>query len=142
MDIQKNCLWLLLLDDDDEEDTLIMMKTNKQKKVHNMFQNRVREGAFNNLIKRHLIDDDTKFREYFRLTPHLFNYVLTFIRNDITPKVSNRHNKPISPEEKLCITLRLVFFSFQCLINLNHCPFQIFGYWRIVSVFSIPISNM
>ncbi|KAK9738866.1 hypothetical protein QE152_g9459 [Popillia japonica] len=64
------------------------------------------EGAYEILIIRHLVPNDTKFKEYFRLSPELFHYVLNFIEEDIISRPSNRIKKPISPEQKLCIFLR------------------------------------
>ncbi|XP_050520804.1 uncharacterized protein LOC126894103 [Daktulosphaira vitifoliae] len=72
-----------------------------------MFKNRETEGAFQILVRRHLQCNDEKFRQYFRLTPVLFDYVLNHIRDDLTSKPYNRHKKPICPEEKLCILVRL-----------------------------------
>ncbi|GFX64649.1 DDE Tnp4 domain-containing protein [Trichonephila clavipes] len=50
-----------------------------------LFKNRSSEGAFQILVFRHLHCNDEKFRQYFRLTPA---------------------QKPICPEEKLCILVR------------------------------------
>ncbi|GFU02559.1 DDE Tnp4 domain-containing protein [Trichonephila clavipes] len=71
-----------------------------------LFQNRSSEGAFQILVCRHLPCNDEKFRQYFRLTPVLFDYVLNNIRDELTSKPYNRHKKPICPEEKLCILVR------------------------------------
>lgn len=71
-----------------------------------LFKNRVTEGAFQILVCRHLHFNDEKFRQYFRLTPELFDYVLNHIKDDLTCKPYNRHKKPICPEEKLCILVR------------------------------------
>ncbi|GFX07295.1 protein ALP1-like [Trichonephila clavipes] len=71
-----------------------------------LFKNRSSEGAFQILVCRHLHCNDEKFRQYFRLTPVLFDYVLNNIRVELTSKPYNRHKKPICPEEKLCILVR------------------------------------
>ncbi|GFY59155.1 DDE Tnp4 domain-containing protein [Trichonephila inaurata madagascariensis] len=71
-----------------------------------LFKNRSSEGAFEILVRRHLHCNDEKFRQYFRLTPVLFDYVLNNIREELTSKPYNRHKKPICPEEKLCILVR------------------------------------
>jgi hypothetical protein len=71
-----------------------------------IYKKRETEGAYEILIVRHLVPNDTKFKEYFRLSPELFHYVLNFINEDIALKPSNRIKKPISPEQKLCIFLR------------------------------------
>ncbi|GFT37006.1 hypothetical protein TNCV_175261 [Trichonephila clavipes] len=71
-----------------------------------LFKNRSSEGAFQILVCHHLHCNDEKFRQYFRLTPVLFDYVLNNIRDELTSKPYNRHKKPICPEEKLCILVR------------------------------------
>lgn len=97
----------LLLEEEfaDEEDELLL-ELLKNEEPDNIFKTRKSEGAYEVLIKRHLSKNKAKFREYFRLTPALFNEVLNYIRNDIETKPCNRHIKPITPEEKLSITLR------------------------------------
>lgn len=104
MDYDALSMWFLL-DEDEAVNTMVLYKK-RRRKMHELLRNRASEGAFNILVKRYLIDDDTKFKAYFRLTPHLMQYVLSFIRSDITSKPCNRHGNPITPEEKLCITLR------------------------------------
>lgn len=71
-----------------------------------MYIERSREGCFNILVERHLIDNETRFRAYFRVSFELFNYILNFIKDDIKRRPSNRVKKPITPEEKLSLTLR------------------------------------
>ncbi|GFY66948.1 hypothetical protein TNIN_437641 [Trichonephila inaurata madagascariensis] len=71
-----------------------------------LFKNRSSEGAFQILVRRHLHCNDEKFRQYICLTPVLFDYVLNNIRDELTSKPYNRHQKPICPEEKLCILVR------------------------------------
>lgn len=71
-----------------------------------MYKRRVVEGAFDVLIDRYLMDDETKFHEYFRLTPYLFSKVLEGIKDDISGIRTNWNQNPISPQQKLCLTLR------------------------------------
>lgn len=91
--------------DDEEEDQFILSKKSRKRR-HDLFQNRNEEGVYQLLINRHLIDNDTKFKEYFRLTPHLFAKILTGIENEIRMKPSIRYPKPIEPKLKLCLILR------------------------------------
>lgn len=58
------------------------------------------------LIDRYLLDDDTKFTEYFRLSPYLFNFVLAQIKDDLELLPMSSNKNPIKPNEKLCLTLR------------------------------------
>lgn len=74
--------------------------------IDNIFKRRNKEGVYEILVRRHLYSNEEKFREYFRLTPVLFDYVLNYIKEDLTSKPYNRHKKTISAEQKLCIFLR------------------------------------
>ncbi|KAG8175134.1 hypothetical protein JTE90_011641 [Oedothorax gibbosus] len=71
-----------------------------------MLQRRRVEGAYENLVKRHLFGNDTKFKEYFRLSINLFQQVLTLIEGYVAARPCNRRRQPISVAEKLCLTLR------------------------------------
>ena len=71
-----------------------------------LFKCRDTEGVYEILIKRHLMKNENKFKEFFRLTPHLFHKVLGFIKEDISVPACNRYNKPIEPEQKLCLFSR------------------------------------
>ncbi|GFR02965.1 hypothetical protein TNCT_140601 [Trichonephila clavata] len=70
-----------------------------------LFKNRSSEGAFEILV-RHLNWNEEKFRQYFCLRPVLFDYVLNNKQDELISKPYNRHKKPISPEEKLCILVK------------------------------------
>lgn len=102
MDNQTLALLIFLEDEESSEEE------NYRKKESEIYRSRNEEGAFEILVRRHLYCNDEKFRQYFRLTPVLFDYVLNFIRDDLTSKPYNRHKKPICPEQKLCIFLRQV----------------------------------
>lgn len=71
-----------------------------------LFKKRTAEGAYQILICRHLYTNENKFREYFRLTPVLFDYVLGYIKEDLCSKPTNRVHNPLTPEQKLCLLLR------------------------------------
>lgn len=51
---------------------LLFLHKKNRKSPHKLYRQRAVEGAVNILIDRHLIDDDTKFRQYFRLSPFFF----------------------------------------------------------------------
>lgn len=80
----------------------------KRRSPYKMFKQRSQEGAHNLLIDRHLFDDDTKFKEYFRMSPYIFNEILDAIKEDIQGVPTTWVPQPISPHDKLCITLRLL----------------------------------
>lgn len=96
-------------EDEDEEDLFLLHLARKKNPIDAIFKSRKKEGAFEILIKRHLFQNDKKFKEYFRLSISLFQTVLNYIKSDID-KIPYRNRNPISPEEKLSITLRFVSF--------------------------------
>ncbi|KAL4092211.1 hypothetical protein QTP88_026749 [Uroleucon formosanum] len=66
---QKLILNLLLLQEVDEEQTIInKVMFNNSNQAHQMFLTRKTEGVFSILIEKHLWRDDSKFREFFRLS--------------------------------------------------------------------------
>lgn len=106
----RNSALLFILDDiqTTNEFFLQRIKQFQREKMLQMYRKRQQEGCYNILYWNHLVDDDTKFRQYFRLSPYLFNYVLSHIENDITKPFTNFVAKPISPREKLCMALRFI----------------------------------
>jgi len=98
----------LLLEEIEDEEIIIDQVITKE--VHDMFQSRKKEGFFSILIEKHLFSDEKKFREFFRLSWEQFNYILNLIEDDIKSNRTNRVREPISPAEKLAVTLRYAFF--------------------------------
>lgn len=99
---------LLFYLSDDIAETSIALMANQRNKEHAMYKHREQECAYELLITRHLVCNEVKFHQYFRLTPYLFDYVLGFIRIDLLLPPSNRVQKPITPEQKLCLVLRFM----------------------------------
>lgn len=100
-----NKLLLLELEDSsDEEDLLFLKKTRKP--THESILNRNSEGAFQIYFNKFLLVDETRFRQYLRLSQRVFFQVLNAIKPDITKKPCNRVPTPISACHKLCLTLR------------------------------------
>lgn len=99
------CLSLDSESSDEEIEDVFILKKHRESR-HDLFQNRNMEGAFAVLINRHLMDNDTKFKEYLRLTPYLFAKILGKIENELVTKPSIRYPKPIEPKLKLCLVLR------------------------------------
>lgn len=71
-----------------------------------MFTRRLEEGYYNLLINNHLKADERKFREFFRLNPDQFQFVLSLIEEDITIQGTHFVKYPITSEEKFALTLR------------------------------------
>lgn len=109
--IPDNLLAIFLLSEDDDDDEGVVGFCHqfllKKKPTHDMILKRDEEGAYNMLIQKYLMTDDDKFRQYFRISPLLYHTILEIISNEITSTPCNRHPNPISPAQKLCLTLRL-----------------------------------
>ena len=75
---------LICLEDEESSDE-------ERSKESDIFKSRCEEGAFQILVVCRLYCNEEKFREYFRSTTGLFDYILNPIRNDITSKPFNRH---------------------------------------------------
>ncbi|KAJ8938661.1 hypothetical protein NQ314_011400 [Rhamnusium bicolor] len=109
---QKKGLALVMLQEQDnleeEIEILSAIHCRTRKSVSKLFQKRMREGAFKLLIYRHLLDDEVKFKAYFRFTRRQFSFLVNLIKEDLTVAVYNRVKNPISPAEKLAVTLRCV----------------------------------
>lgn len=99
---------MLLLEEEEEDGNILesLMLKKKRKSTKPMFILKEQEGFFQKLIKGHLINDEKLFREFFRLNLKQFNFVLSLVKNDNSSKPYNRVQQPITPEEKLALTLR------------------------------------
>lgn len=88
------------------EDEESSSEDEKRRSTSDLFKHRSTEGTFEILVCRHLQTNEDKFKEYFRLTPVLFDYVLGYIKDELTSKPYNRNKNPISAEQKVCLFLR------------------------------------
>lgn len=76
----------------------------KRKWVHEAWKNRDNEGEYATLFKE-LMDDGTKFFQYFRMSESTFNLLLSKVAVHLKKK--NTHlRKAISPKERLAVCLR------------------------------------
>ena len=91
---------------DEDEAVILESYSNNRKSISTMFLNRQEEGAYNILINKHLLDEEEKFQRYFRLTREQFNLIFNDIKDDLYISPCNRVMAPISPAEKLAVTLR------------------------------------
>lgn len=104
MDIQRFAL--LLLEDDEDEDIIVQLLSEKRASISRIYKTRPEEGYFNILIRTHLTADEEKFRQFFRLNQNQFNFVLKLVDGDLTKPYTHFVKIPISPQEKLAVTLR------------------------------------
>lgn len=99
-------LYLLLEENEEEEMVLQQINNERNAETHIIFKTRPEEGYFTVLINRHLLQDDKKFREFFRLNIAQFNYVLDLVKDNLKKDSTNRFPYPITPDQKLAVTLR------------------------------------
>lgn len=89
---------------DEEEKNENKKKSIRRYWVHEALRKRKTEGEYWTLYK-HLVDDEEKFVQYFRMTSFQFNEMLRKIKNNITKKNTN-FRESLSPKEKLAVCLR------------------------------------
>lgn len=89
-----------------EEDHIFWKHAKFRKEISDFYKNREKEGFFKLLINSHLIDEEEKFRRYFRLSRERFAYVLNLVEEELRISSCNRVKIPITPAEKLALTLR------------------------------------
>ena len=69
-----------------------------------MLKDRESEGEFHTLYP-HLIDDETKFFNYFRMNIGTFEKILSKIEDDLK-KENTPYREAINPRERLAVCLR------------------------------------
>lgn len=101
MEFSENDLAVIALILDEEEEKQLKKK---RKWVHEAWKKREIEGEFNTLYKE-LVDDQTKFVQYFRMTESCFNILHDKI--EIYLKKKNTHwRKSITSKQRLAVCLR------------------------------------
>jgi len=105
--INNNNILTLLLDEENE-DNIIFSNVVSTKKNHTnkIFKNRANEGFFEILINRHLNNDEIKFCDFFRDNRNQFDFLLSLVEKELTVQPTNVVSRPITPAEKLAVTLR------------------------------------
>ncbi|KAK4873257.1 hypothetical protein RN001_015286 [Aquatica leii] len=94
--------------EEEEQDELLIMLEQKQKDYHPMHLTRDEEGFQNILIQRHLLKDDSVFRTFYWLNIDQLNYILSLIKTNLTKQSCGEVKHPISPDEKLGLTLSYI----------------------------------
>lgn len=82
---------------------LILFKK-KRKGVHQLNQSRLKFGEFHHLYYG-LRCNPSRFFEFLRMSVETFDYILARVENRLRKKSSN-FKQPISPAERLYVTLR------------------------------------
>lgn len=96
-------LMIAVLSVDEGEELKIKSRT-RNVWVHPVWQKRSVEGEFVTLYKE-LVDDESKFYQYFRMTMYSLNKLLNTVKSEIQ-RQDTRFRKCISPRHRLAVTLR------------------------------------
>lgn len=121
-------LMIAILLDEEEE---LKIKRTRNVWVHPAWQKRYFEGEFITLYKE-LVDDESKFYQYFRMTMYSFNKLLNTVESEIQ-RQDTRFRKCISPKHRLAVTLRY-FNIFNIIIYIHYRYFYnfIFYFFKII----------
>ena len=95
--------WMYLLDNTALRFSLIG-GTNRRMWVHPINEERTNFGEYHHLVPQ-LRCDQKKFKEYFRMSSETFDYIWALL-SPLIEKNTTNYMKPISPEERLSVTLR------------------------------------
>ena len=80
-------------------------------KTRKWIKRRQEQGLYNNLVKELRLEDTKGYNEMMRMSYPSFEFFLTKIEKDITPMELEKGGlKPISPAERLTLTLRFLAF--------------------------------
>ncbi|KAF0715451.1 protein ANTAGONIST OF LIKE HETEROCHROMATIN PROTEIN 1-like [Aphis craccivora] len=105
--VDKEILKILLQEEEEDDEILLLHLSEEKRKQHDpLFTKRSTEGYHEILINGHLKNNEIKFREFFRLNRNQFDFILNLVTDDLTLNPTFFIRKPISPEEKLAVTLR------------------------------------
>jgi len=97
--IKELAIMALLLDEDEQ-----VAQEPRKYWVHSAWKKRDTEGEFQTLYKE-LIDDETKFHEYFRMSMYSFDVLFNKIEKYIKKQDTN-FRKCIPPKHRLAVCLR------------------------------------
>ena len=87
--------------------------------VRKLYAERLQKGEFH-LLVRDLRPHDHDFFKYFRMSPTVFEELLSFV-SPIIVRQSTAMRDPISPSERLAVTLRyLVTEDAQCTVATSY----------------------
>ena len=120
--MSRKLLLRALLQEEEDDDMLLLayFETGNRSEVKTMYQARSSEGYSRILIANHLVDKEETYRQFFRLNKEQVHFVLNHIGKDLEKKSCPRVKTPISPEDKLLLTLRQVNISQAYFIFSSH----------------------
>ena len=76
--------------------------------VHPINCRRLKQGQFHTTYKE-LREYPDRFFQYLRMLPETFDYILQIVSPHLRKNWTNIHSRPIQAEERLVVTLRLVY---------------------------------
>lgn len=95
----------IALDEEERENQVARPQTASRRwSVHPTWRKRKLEGEFATLYKE-LLDDESKFFGYFRMSKECFNVLLLKVKGGLT-KQKTTFQELISPSERLAVCLR------------------------------------
>lgn len=75
--------WCYLENEEEEKDLFLLFLADSVRSIPDIFCTRGEEGCESMLVQRHLLQDENKFRSFYRLNINQFNFVLGLIENDL-----------------------------------------------------------
>lgn len=100
LNVRQLAMIAIILDEEEKENK----RNTRRYWMHDSIKERKTEGEYWTLF-RHLVDDEEKFWQYFRMSTFQFKMLLKKIENDIVRRNTN-FRECLSPEEKLAVCLR------------------------------------
>ncbi|XP_047522885.1 uncharacterized protein LOC125061459 [Pieris napi] len=88
------------------ESTYVKYRKRRTVSLSDINRKRTKYGTYYHLFLKDIKDDEKEFYDYTRMTQETFYYILNLIEHRLIKKWCNWHVQPISPEERLVITIR------------------------------------
>ena len=98
---------LLLLDLLSEEDKPTIKQRNRKEWVRSWLSRREERGIYHHLVRELALEDESEYRNFFRINKEQFLFILGKIRHAIR-KQDTAMRKSINPDERLGVTLRFL----------------------------------
>lgn len=90
-------------EEDDDDLLLLYYYLSVRNPIDPIYSSRKEQGLYKILIQEHLNYNDDKFREFCRFNKRQFNFILSLVDEELSPKTTRNC---IGAEEKLFLTLR------------------------------------
>lgn len=84
---------------------IILRRRERRWGVHPLNRSREKKGEYV-LLARELEKFPERYQQYFRMSQDRFNFILGRIKASITSEPTKFQKKPVTPKEKLVVTLK------------------------------------